>query len=200
MMNSGIHTARAYILILMLASVILLFGCATTPKIPLALASDFNELNIKKLALVPVAFDRWYEPPYDIDLDHELRTHAKTTLEKKGYEVILVEQTALSPTASPGDLTAPTTRPIDAELAIRVDFLFISETFGERYPPPVIEIEAEARLIAPEKRREVWRDRGAGKAGGIGRSRIVYPDLARRLALDLLCDRLFDTLPDVYGE
>ncbi len=178
-MTPGFNTAKRFMQLTL--SLTLLFSCAFAPKTPLLLTQDFKEQNISRLVLMPVLFDRQYEPPIHIDLASELRTQAKTTLEKKGYEVILSEEKALSA--------------YDAELTILVDFLFISDTYGDRHPAPVIDFEAEAWLETSRNGRELWRDRGVGKVGGEGRSRISYPDLARRMALDQLCDSLFQTLP-----
>ncbi len=183
-MTSGIHTLGR--LVKLLVSLTLLLGCTAATNPPLLLAPEFTELKIATMVLLPVVFDRRSEPPLPIDLDDELRAQARDALEKKGYEVRLGEEAAQGQTS--------------AALTIRVDFLFISDTYGERHPPPVVDIEAEAWLRTGDNGRQVWRDRGVGRVGGVGRTRIFYPDLARRIALDRLCDSLFDTLPDAPGK
>jgi hypothetical protein len=167
---------RLHVAVLML--VLLLGGCAT-PRQPLFLAPDFRDAGIRTIHLPPVSFDRNYEPPYDIDLDGELRQRLRAVLESKGYQI---------------DLT-PGGGKNDATLQVHVDFLFISETFSERQPPPVIDIEAAASMVSAKDGRELWRDRGGGRVGGAGGSRIVYPAADRYLALSLLADHLLATLP-----
>jgi hypothetical protein len=162
--------------------VLLLGGCATSRQ-PLFLAPDFPDAGIRSVHLPPVSFERRYEPPYDIDLDGELRRLLRPILVSKGYQV---------------DLT-PAGSKNDATLQVHVDFLFISETFSERQPPPVIDIEAAASLVSARDGRELWRDRGGGRVGGAGGSRIVYPDADRYLALSLLADHLLATLPNAAG-
>lgn len=162
---------------------LLLGGCATSRQ-PLSLAPDFHDAGIRTIYLPPVSFERRYEPPYDIDMDRELRQRLRAVLASKGYGV---------------DLTAGGEGTNDATLLVHVDFLFISETFSERQPPPVIDIEAAARLVSARDGRELWRDRGGGRVGGAGGTRIVYPATDRYLALSLLADHLLTTLPNAGG-
>lgn len=165
-------------------SVILLGGCAAAPKQPLFLAPDFRDAGIRTIALPPVTFDPRYEPPYFIDLDGELRHRLRTALEGKGYRAYLTQN---------GE------REEGAELRVHVDFLVISETFSEREPPPMIDVEAEARLVSVTDGKVLWRDRGGGRVGGAGGTRIRHPDAERYLALSLLADHLLETLPPVAG-
>lgn len=166
-----------------LTMVLLLSGCATA-KQPLLLAPDFRDAGIRTIHLPPVSFDQRYEPPYDIDLDREIRQRIRTVLESKGYET---------------DFTAGGGGNNEATLQVHVDFLFISETFGEQQPPPVIDIEAVARLVSAKDGRELWRDRGGGRVGGSGGTKIIYPVADRYLALSLLADHLLTTLPNAGG-
>jgi len=175
------RSVRHQLFALMLA--VFLSACAT-PKQPLLLAPDFRDAGIHNIHLPPVSFDQRYEPPYDIDLDRELRQQLSTVLTRKGYRV--------DPTAA-GELNN------DATLLVHVDFLFISETLSDRQPPPVIDIEAVGRLVSAKDGRELWRDRGGGRVGGAGGQRIVYPTADRYLAASLLADHLLTTLPNAGG-
>jgi hypothetical protein len=168
--------------LVVLLLVLLVSGCAT-PRQPLVLAPDFLDAGIRVIHLPAVSFERRYEPPYDIDLDGELRRRLTTVLENKGYQV---------------DLT-PGGGGNDATLQVHVDFLFISETLSERQPPPVIDIEAAARMVSAKDGRELWRDRGGGRVGGTGGTKIVYPTADRYLALSLLADHLLATLPSAVA-
>jgi hypothetical protein len=165
------------------ALVLLLSGCAAS-KQPLLLAPDFRDAGIRTIHVPPVSFDPRYEPPYDINLDRELRQRLGTVLASKGYAA---------------DLTAGGVVPSDATLLVHVDFLFISETLADRNPPPVIDIEAAAHLVSTKDGRELWRDRGGGRVGGTGGSRIFYPTADRYLAISLLADHLLASLPGAGG-
>jgi hypothetical protein len=167
-------------LLFALLPILLLNGCATTPRQPQFLAPDFPEAGICIIHLPPVSFEAGYEPPYDIDLDGELRQQLRTVLESKGYQV--------DPT--------PEGAGNHATLWVHVDFLFISETFGDREPPPVIDFQAAASLVSAKGGRELWRDRGGGWVGGTGGTRISYPTADRYLALSLLADHLLATFPN----
>ncbi|HXV21432.1 MAG TPA: hypothetical protein VD811_10650 [Desulfuromonadales bacterium] len=171
---------RVHLIILLLA--LLVGGCAT-PRQPLVLAPDFRDAGIRVIHLPAVSFERRYEPPYNIDLDSELRQRLAAVLKTKGYQV---------------DLT-PDGEKTDATLQVHVDFLFISETLSDRQPPPVIDIEAAARMVSAKDGRELWRDRGGGRVGGTGGTRIFYPTADRYLALSLLADHLLATLPSAVA-
>jgi len=177
---NGKEILQVHLAVLLL--VLLAGGCAT-PRQPLFLAPDFKDAGIRTIHLPSVSFDRSYEPPYDIDLDSELRQRIRTVLESKGYQA---------------DLT-PGGGKNDATLQVHVDFLFISESFSERQPPPVIDIEAAASLVSAKDGRELWRDRGGGRVGGAGGTKIVYPAADRYLALSLLADHLLATFPSAVG-
>src|SRR5690606_24417311 len=82
-----------------------------------------------------------------------------------------------------------------AVMAIHVDFLFITETWADSNPPPVIDIEALGQLVS-NSGELLWRDRGTGKVGGAGGDEIRRPVSARHMALSLLIEKLFDSLPD----
>lgn len=168
------------ILLLVATLCALLDGCAPAPQRALFLSPNFRDTGIRNVALPPVSFERRYEPPYFIDLDGELRQRLRTALENKGYHAYLTQN---------GE------REDGAELRVHVDFLTISETFSEREPPPVIDVEAEARLVSTADGKVLWRDRGGGRVGGSGGTRIRYPDADRYLALTLLAEHLLDTLP-----
>lgn len=161
-------------------ALLLLIGCSATPKEPIHLVPDFSDAAVRTVLLPPVTFDKRASPPFGIDIDGELRRQLASALAGKGYRVVE---------------TADREEGVDAELRVHVDHLFISETFNDRQPPPVIDIEAEGRLVATRDGRELWRDRGIGKAGGAGGARILNPDLDRLLALSQLADRLLATLP-----
>lgn len=175
-MNTKRFELRRWFVLLL---VLLLGGCAA-PKHPQVLVPDFREAGIRTIHLPPVSFEARYEPPYDVDLDRELRQRLTTVLAGKGYGV---------------DLTASGEGNSDATLLVHVDFLFISETLSDRQPPPVIDIEAAARLVSTKDGRELWRDRGGGRVGGTGGTRIIYPSADRYLAISLLADHLLKTLP-----
>lgn len=177
------HSARTVMARLTMAIIVImtLGGCSTPMKQALFLFPDFQSAAIRTIDLPPVTFESRYEPSYAVDLDGELRQQLKAILEKKGYGVEL--------TAGGGDS--------DASLLVHVDFLFISETLSDRQPPPVIDIEAEAHLVSAKGGMELWRDRGGGRVGGSGGSRIVFPAADRSLALSLLADHLLATLPSV---
>jgi hypothetical protein len=175
-MNTMRYGLRRWFVLLL---VVLLGGCAA-PKQPQLLVPDFREAGIRTIHLPPVSFEQRYEPPYDIDLDKELRQRLSAVLASKGYAV---------------DLTAGGGGNNDATLQVHVDFLFISETLSDRQPPPVIDIEAAGRLVSTKDGRELWRDRGGGRVGGTGGSRIIYPSADRYLAISLLADHLLKTLP-----
>jgi len=162
------------------AIALLLIGCSAAPKEPIHLAPDFAQAAIRTVLLPPVTFDKRASPPSGIDIDAELRRQLAAALAGKGYRVV--------------ETTDPE-QEADAELRVHVDFLFISETFSDRQPPPVIEIEAEASLVERGDARELWRDRGSGRAGGVGGARILNPDLDRLVVLSQLADRLLTTLP-----
>lgn len=162
--------------------ILFLAGCAAARQ-PQLLAPDFRDVGIRSIHLPPVSFDPRYEP-YDIDVDGELRRQLRSALISKGYQV---------DPSSAGEGNS------DATLLVHVDFLFISETFSDRDPPPVIDIEAVARLVSTRDSRELWRDRGGGRVGGAGGSRIFYPHTSRQLAISLLVDNLLSTLPNAAG-
>lgn len=180
------------------AALALLAGCAAAKK-PQFVDPDFQQANVRKIALLPLSFDERYYPPYDLDLDRELRARAKTALEGKGYEVMLREGAGAGPKVEAGRLASFGTKGTDAVLAIHVDFLFISENYNEINPPPVIDIEAMGRLVDRATGKELWRDRGSSKIGGVGGQRIQRPDSERFLALTLLAESLFTTLPAAQG-
>jgi hypothetical protein len=175
MNTKPLELRRWFVLLL----VVLLGGCAA-PKQPQLLAPDFREAGIRTIHLPPVSFEARYEPPYDLDLDKELRQRLTAVLVGKGYGV---------------DLTARGEGSSDATLLVHVDFLFISETLSDKQPPPVIDIEAAGRLVSTKDGRELWRDRGGGRVGGTGGTRIIYPAADRYLAISLLADHLLKTLP-----
>lgn len=172
------RTVSLQLAVLML--ILFLASCATSRQ-PQLLVPDFRDVGIRSIHLPPVSFDQRYEPPYDIDLDGELRHRLRSALVAKGYQV---------------DPTPAGEGNSDATLLVHVDFLFISETYSDRNPPPVIDIEAVAHLISTRDGRELWRDRGGGRVGGTGGSRIMYPNTSRLMAISLLVDHLLSSLPN----
>jgi hypothetical protein len=184
MEDKSMNAKRIVLLQLVVSMLVLLLaGCAAS-KQPLLLAPDFRDAGIRTIHVPPVSFDPRYEPPYDIDLDSELRQRLSTVLASKGYAA---------------DLTTGGGATSDATLLVHVDFLFISETLSDRQPPPVIDIEAAAQLVSAKDGRALWRDRGGGRVGGTGGSRIFYPTADRYLAISLLAEHLLDSLPVVGG-
>jgi hypothetical protein len=80
-----------------------------------------------------------------------------------------------------------------------VDFLFITETYGDITPPPVIDIEAVGELVSTSSGEVLWRGRGVGKVGGVGGGGISRPVSARHIALTVLVESLFASLPEASG-
>lgn len=162
-----------------------LTACASAPKgESLFISPDFRQQEIRSIALLPVTFDERYDPPFGLDLAREIESRAASVLEEKGYRV-----SRPSAPESGSGVSA-------AALAIHVDFLFITETYDDITPPPVIDIEAAGRLVSETTGEVLWRDRGVGKVGGAGGDRIRRPISAQNLALTLLVENLLDSLPE----
>ena len=166
---------------------ILLSGCASGQKEPLFIAPDFRQMEIRDIALLPVTFEERYAPPPGLDLEQELRHRAASVLEQKGYRI-----SRGSAPKSGADGSA-------AAMAIHVDFLFITETYGDITPPPVIDIEAVGELVSTSSGEVLWRGRGVGKVGGVGGGGISRPVSARHIALTVLVESLFASLPEASG-
>jgi hypothetical protein len=81
-------------------------------------------------------------------------------------------------------------------LAVHVDFLFSSATYGESNPPPEFEIAAEARVVDRRTKRDLWRDRGHALTGGASAMPLRNPDYDRLRGVTELADSLLETLPD----
>jgi hypothetical protein len=168
-------SARIFLLLAM-AIPLLQAGCAGAPRTPLFLDPGFAAAGVTTIVIPAVTFDPRYEPPYDIDIDGELRARLSAVLQRKGYRAI------------PADTGSET----GARLAVHVDFLILDVQTLERNPPPSIDIEAAARLLAPGDGRELWRDRGQARSTS---SFIFYPAAERQLVLSRLAERLLATLP-----
>lgn len=163
--------------------VAILSGCASGQKDSFFIAPDFRQQVIRSIVLLPVTFDERYAPPGP-ELAKEIESRAAAVLEQKGYRV---SRGTANGTGGPA-----------AAMAIHVDFLFITETYADVTPPPVIDIEAAGRLVSTTG-EVLWRDRGVGKVGGAGGDRIRRPVSAYHMALTLLIEKLFDSLPEVGG-
>jgi hypothetical protein len=178
---------------------LLLTACgATAPRPPLYFDVGAWDPDIRSVALVEVTFDRRYPPPTDFDLERDLRIFLGRELERKGYRIVATGEggTPFAGKSSVEQLAALVPAEVDAALAIHVDYLFISATFSDRNPPPQVEIAAEARLVARDPARELWRDWADAVAGGPGGWPVGTPLFLRQEALQELAALLFDTLPD----
>jgi hypothetical protein len=178
---------------------LLLASCAGAPRQALFFDEKAWEPDIRSIALVELSFDRQYSPPVEFDLEGELRSVLGRELAQKGYRMIgAVAFSGTRSDAEPGaaQLAEQAPEGIDAALAVHVDFWFMSVNWGERNPPPEVEFDAEARLVSKRSGRELWRDRGEGRAGGAGGWALGHPLAKRHEALQMLAERLFDTLPD----
>jgi hypothetical protein len=143
--------------------------------------------------LLPVTFDRRYEPYYDVDFERELHKQLRSALQRNGYAVVAAENGGRYGAPAP---TAAAAAGADAGLAVHVDYLIISDYNGGN-PPPMIDVEAEARLL--REGRELWRDRGQARLGGTGGMVLLYPAADLALVLDTLAERLLTTLPPAGG-
>lgn len=177
----------------LLVALLLLAGCAATPRTPLFLSPDFQAMQVSTVTLLPVTFDQRYEPPYAIDFDRELRRQLEKELQKKGYRTVPGHGSDSYSATVPAN--AASAAGAEAALAVHVDFLIISDSYAERNPPPMIDIEAEARLLSQTKGGELWRDRRSARLGGAGGMPLLYPAADLSLALNILAERLLETLP-----
>lgn len=158
--------------------------------------------SLRCIALAGVSYERRYRPPVGIDLTRELLVQVRQALVRKGYEVLMPGEDHAAAvltqtlTALPGErLLARAAAPAEAVLAIHVDYLFVSATYGESNPPPVFEIEAEARLVEGHTGKELWRARADGLAGGMVGGPFPDPVMDRLQGLSMLAERLSATLP-----
>ena len=181
------HLRNMHFILSLAVVVATLSGCALGQEEPLFLAPDFRPQETRTIALLPVTFDERYAPPLGLHVAREIESRAAAFLEQKGYRV-----NRGSPPGSGADGSA-------AAMNIHVDFLFITETYDDVTPPPVIDIEAVGELVSTSTSEVLWRDRGIGKVGGAGGDRIRRPVSAYHMALTLLVENLFDTLPAVAG-
>ncbi len=177
---------------------LVLAACAGAPPQARFFDEKAWEPDIRSIALVELSFDRQYPPPVEFDLERELRIFLSRELAKKGYRMTAaVAPAGTSDTeSSAAQLAEQAPAGADAALAVHIDFWFISANWNERNPPPSVEFDAEARLVSKRSGRELWRDRGDGRAGGAGGWPFGHPLAMRHEALQMLAERLFDTLPD----
>lgn len=157
-------------------------GCASGHEENLFIVPDFRQQDISAVILLPVTFEERYAPPFELDLAGELESRARAALEEKGYRV------------SRGSLEGGAAAPA-AVMRIHVDFFFLTETWADSNPPPVIDIEALGQLVS-DAGELLWKDRGIGEVGGAGGDPIRRPASALHMALSLLIENLFDSLPD----
>jgi hypothetical protein len=180
---------------------LVLAACTGTPRQARFFDEKAWEPDIRSIALVELSFDRQYPPPVEFDLERELRIFLGRELAKKGYQMTEAVVPAGTSGAEPSAAQLAERAPAgsDAALAVHIDFWFISANWNERNPPPVVEFDAEARLVSKRSGRELWRDSGDGRAGGAGGWAFGHPLAMRHEALQMLAERLFDTLPDKGG-
>lgn len=177
---------------------LVLAACAGAPRQARFFDEQAWQPDIRSIALVELSFDRQYPPPVEFDLERELRIFLGRELARKGYRMTEAVAPAGTSTTEPsaGELAERAPVGADAALAVHIDFWFISANWSERNPPPVVEFDAEARLVSKRSGRELWRDRGDGRAGGVGGWAFGHPLAMRHEALQMLAERLFDTLQD----
>lgn len=178
-----------------------LAGCATAPKAPLFVDVAAWPMTAQSVALVGVSFDKSYRPLPQSGLDREISAQVRRVLERKGYLVTMavpsdrLERRALT-SVSAEELAGRAGTPVDLVLAVHVDFLFSSATYGESNPPPEFEIAAEARVVDRRTKRDLWRDRGHALTGGASAMPLRDPDYDRLRGVTELADSLLETLPD----
>lgn len=176
-------------------------GCATAPETPLFVDAAAWPSGAGSVALVGVSFDEAYRPLPQSGLDHELLGYVRRELQAKGYAVVepeslprLERKSLLSAMAA--ELLAKMPVPADLVVAVHVDFLFSSATYGEANPRPEFEIAAEARVVDGRTGRDLWRGRGHALTGGAGAMFVSNPNYDRMTGLAELAKSLFLTLPD----
>jgi hypothetical protein len=178
---------------------LVLAACAAAPPEARFFDEQAWEPDIRSIALVEISFDRQYPPPVEFDLERELRIFLGRELAKKGYrmtEAVAFAGTRRDAEPSAAQLAEGAPAGVDAALAVHIDYWVMSATGSERNPPPVVEFDAEARLISKRSGMELWRDRGDGRAGGAGGWPFGHPLAMRHEALQMLAEKLFDALPD----
>lgn len=196
------HTYAKWLLMSGLLAVVgLSGGCATVPREPLFFDATAWPAQARSVALAGVSFEGRYRPLPQSGLDRELLTRVRQALEAKGYAVIepasyhRLERTSLLSLA-PEALMGRVSGPVDLVVAVHVDYLFSTATYGERNPPSEFEISAAARVIDGKTLRELWRGQGHALAGGAGAMPFPNPDYDRQMGLTELAKTLFVTLPD----
>jgi hypothetical protein len=183
---------------MVILAALLLGACNPVPPKALFFDSAAWPENMEQIALVEVSYDRRYRPPPGLDLTAELRRALKQELTRKGYQLLLADrgEEIYQDEASAAELTERAPQEADAVLALHIDFLILPVNLWERNPPPEAEIAGEARLVSKVGRRELWRGRGDGQAGGAAALPVVYALPLRQEALTDLMRKLFATLPD----
>ncbi|MEZ4483208.1 MAG: hypothetical protein R2864_00980 [Syntrophotaleaceae bacterium] len=176
---------------------LLLGACVASTRAPLFMDTGSWPLEIERIALVELSFDRRYRPPPQSELVVELRRVLKQELARKGYRLIIADrgEEITEGVRSTAELSARAPAEADAVLALHIDFLVLPATLSERNPPPEAEIAGEARLISRLETRQLWRDRGDGRGGGAAAMPVVDASSLRQEALANLVSELFVTLP-----
>ncbi|WP_225072124.1 hypothetical protein [Desulfuromonas sp. CSMB_57] len=179
-----------------------LLACAATPSPPEHLDPEFASVAPCKVVLSGVSFDKRYQPAPQSDLSRLLLARLQRALADQGYQVLPPRQQPAGPERFAALTRLPAERLLelagsdgDAVLAVHVDFLFQSENYRERNPPPLFEIAAEARLVALRDGRELWRDKAGSLVGGGAAGPLPDPVLDRLQGVDLLVARLLRSLP-----
>ncbi len=174
-----------------------LAGCAT-PRFPIKIDPAFSQRGIRSIALLP-AIDQRKDRSYEIDLNYEINTRARKSLEKKGYVVLETSPVVASNRSEasrlmdmdPAYLASLGPANADAVMAI-----YLQDTLRSyMIMSYVFKAEAIGTLVSKADQTEVWRDKGLGNAGQGGLISGLLQGLYRAEALDGCVYGMLATLP-----
>lgn len=183
---------------LILLAALAVSGCSAPPKIPQLLDPQFAARKVTRIAVAPVFFaDDPLDRYFGTRAATEIRWHAQRTLQRKGYEVEVMENpyTLNVPKAPKGGdiarLAPPPPPGTDAVMVIRVDH-FLDAGVTDRQMRSSLDIYATAALVALGG-EVLWKDEGVGRGSSLPSPMNGGYDLAQAPAF--LADSLFATLP-----
>lgn len=192
---------------LVLAALLMLPACAPYEKKPLRLDPNYSQLNLQRVAVVPVVFrdqpsDRYVGHNFAVELRHEVQR----ALQARGYEVLPASATTERQFPYSYRLTDPTPAGIaalapagaDAVLVVWIDhFLDVGTGNGRGDDGDLsvgsslgLDVYATADLVAVKSQQKVWSAEGYGYE-----DRTSFPSLTHYLTVSRLADSLLSTLP-----
>lgn len=91
--------------VFMLVIIMNMWGCASAPHVPEYIHSNFTQLNIQTIAILPIV-DARSDATVEVKFEENIRVHAHTALKERGYKVLMPKNNLIGGKPVEGDEVA----------------------------------------------------------------------------------------------